>query len=699
MKGKKHLLVVDDSPVNRKILFKILSGSYTVMEAENGQTALELLEKYPGIINCVILDVVMPVMDGLDFLRAIGEREQFRNLPILVATSDQEASREKECLQLGAWDFVRKPYDPGILRLRLENIISRSQMTTFDQVRHVAEHDALTGLYNRARFFAATRELLDTHPNEQFFFVRFDIDRFRLINSFFGEKEGDKLLQYIADCIRQDAAFISYCTYGRIESDVFCLCIPNHEGVLHQMVEKVRSLLANYNPSYFIEPSFGVALITDTSLPVETIFAHASMAAERCKNKYMTYLAYYDQSMTETIVQEQEIMNEAQSALDQEQFVVYLQPKYNLVTSTPCGAEALVRWKHPRWGLVPPGKFIPVFERNGFIGPLDEYMWDHTCHLLRKWTDEGLNPAPVSVNISRANMYNPHLVEILNGLIHKYDIPASLLNLELTETAYMDNPDLMKKTVAMLQKEGFLVMMDDFGSGYSSLNTLKDITVDILKVDMKFLPSGHSNGRSERILASIIRMAGWLSLPVVVEGVETAAQKDFLESVGCGYVQGYYFARPMPVEDYEALIRRPDLAQTPDAPPLPEDAGTIEAVWSSDPGVCKTLDSILEPVAVYEFADGAFTPLRTNRAYRDTFGADPAYPGQSRPSLEQVSQEDYARVGETFRGVASSGGSASCDYCRKFEAGRTRRFRMKLQYIQSIPGGGIFLAVFSDLTA
>ena len=240
-----------------------------------------------------------------------------------------------------------------------------------------------------------------------------------------------------------------------------------------------------------------------------------------------------------------------QKALDEEQFVVYLQPKFDLASDTACGAEALVRWLHPEKGLISPGVFIPVFERNGFISKLDYYVWHKTCALLRRWLDKGARPSPVSVNISRISLYNPRLTEVLTGLVREYALPPALLQLEITESAYMTNPDLMKNTIASLHQAGFTILMDDFGSGYSSLNTLKEIDMDVLKVDMKFLPVGEAVGRAEIILSSIIKMANWLGMHVVVEGVESRQQRDFLEGAGCECVQGYFYSRPIPSAEYE----------------------------------------------------------------------------------------------------------------------------------------------------
>ncbi|MEG1028019.1 MAG: EAL domain-containing protein, partial [Oscillospiraceae bacterium] len=241
------------------------------------------------------------------------------------------------------------------------------------------------------------------------------------------------------------------------------------------------------------------------------------------------------------------------TALEKRQFQVHFQPKFDVKSNKPYGAEALVRWIDPEKGMIFPGDFIPIFERNGFISKLDFYVWDCVCQNISKWNSQGKTPMPVSVNVSRVNLYNPNLVDVFLELIKKYNIPAWQLNLEITESAYTQNTELVLQTTEKLQKNGFVVMMDDFGNGYSSLNILKNIPVDVLKIDTKFLPE-KNDIRAERILASVIKMAKCIGIPVIMEGVETKEQTSFLESLDCDYIQGYYFARPMPLEEYEDLM-------------------------------------------------------------------------------------------------------------------------------------------------
>ena len=551
--GKKNvILIVEDELINRRILKKILQHNYDVIEAENGKEGFDILMKSRDSITAVLLDIVMPVMDGYKFLELCAE-EGIRDLPIIVTTGASDSKSEQKVLDAGAWDFVTKPYNPIILMTRLNNAIARSQIALYKQMKKMAAHDPLTNLHNRGRMFERTRLMIEENPDTEFIFFRFDIDHFALFNTAFGEKEGNRLLKYFANCVSEFAETFKLYKYGRMNADVFCACCSNDFEVneLIDKVEDVQKRLSAYKNDYLLALSVGVCKVDDKALSVDDLYFRSTVAAKNCKNQYETHLAFYNSADGEKLSVSISIQNEMQSALDEEQFVVYLQPKVRVTTEKICGAEALVRWVHPKRGMIPPGKFIPVFENNGFISKLDYYVWDKTCEMLRKWTDEGRPVYPVSVNISRVSLYNPKLTELLKGLVEKHKISPSLLQLEITESAYMSDPDLMEKTIESLHMGGFTILMDDFGSGYSSLNTLKRIYIDVLKIDMKFLPVDDETERGDVILACIIKMANLLGMSVVTEGVETRRQRDFLESAGCDVIQGYYYSRPIPQKEYE----------------------------------------------------------------------------------------------------------------------------------------------------
>lgn len=552
MDEKQTILVVEDEIINRIILKKLLSREYNIIEAENGREALEIIKKDSASISTVLLDIVMPVMDGYEVLQQLRQ-EHMDDIPVIVMTAEKDSATEHRALDEGAWDFVTKPFDERVLLIRISNAIARSKLAFYEKIKYLSEYDSLTGLYNRAKLLTETSRLVLSMPSQEFVFLRVDIDHFALFNSSFGEQEGDQLLCYFAGILSDWAAEYSEHVCGRITADIFCLCIPygRNRKKLEDEVEKVQKMLDQYPRDYLLKMSVGVYIIEQKELSAEEFYLRASLGAQSCKNRYGVNIAFYDAAFGNRVTAEMMIANEMQAALDNEQFLVYLQPKYRLSDDTACGAEALVRWQHPVRGMISPAEFIPVFEGNGFISKVDYYVWEKTCQMLRFWLNQGKQPFPVSVNISRISLYNPQLVSLLLELVERYQIAASLLELEITESAYMSDQDQMQDTIHALRTAGFTILMDDFGSGYSSLNTLKTIEVDILKIDMKFLPTGMELERGEIILASVIRMANWIGMSVIVEGVETRRQRDFIEAAGCNCVQGYYYSKPISREEYE----------------------------------------------------------------------------------------------------------------------------------------------------
>lgn len=365
MEKRQTILIVEDEAVNRKILIKFLGEHYHVIEARNGLEGFQIITKQKDEISAVLLDLIMPVMDGHGFLNAI-RKEHIDNIPIIVTTASNETRSEQVALDEGAWDFISKPYCPPILLLRLKNAIARSQMAAYEKLRYVSEHDELTGFFNRNTLFLKTAELLQENKDLQFLFLRLDIDHFAMFNTSFGVEEGDMLLQYLADQIAILAQGHQKVLYGRISADVFCLCAPykgDDQSVLTQ-AEQLQAQILAYRDDYRLELSMGACIMDDPTLNIEEYYVRASVAAQRCKNQIETHLMFYQKSYGEKLAAENAITNEMQSALDERQFVVYLQPKFGLPSETICGAEALVRWKHPVKGMISPGVFIPVFEKT-----------------------------------------------------------------------------------------------------------------------------------------------------------------------------------------------------------------------------------------------------------------------------------------------------------------------------------------------
>lgn len=550
MISQKKILVVEDNDINRAMLSEILSSEYDVLEAENGLAALAYLKKYGAAISLIMLDIVMPVMDGYTFLSHVKADPAYSSIPVIVTTQSEDESDEVTALSHGAADFVTKPYKPRIILHRAANIINLRETASF---MNQVQYDQLTGLYSKEFFYQKTKEILTLYPERNYDIICSDIENFKLFNDVFGTSAGDNLLMNLADMLRDRVGEWGIC--GRFTGDKF-VCLLEHlveynDELFSQINTQINALSSVRN----IVMKWGIYSVTDRSLPIEKMCDRALLATGSIKGKYGKHFARYDDELRSKLLREQSITDSMEPALTEGQFEIYLQPKYRIRDNTLAGAEALVRWNHPQWGLQSPALFIPLFEQNGFITRMDQYIWEQACAALRDWKDKGYPVIPVSVNVSRADIYNENLTDILLRIIHKYDLPPSLLHLEITETAYTENPGQIIETVTNLRKLGFVIEMDDFGSGYSSLNMLNQMPIDILKLDMKFIQSETAKPVNQGILRFIMNLARWMNLSVVAEGVETKEQLERLREIGCDYVQGYYFSKPMPRKNFEELIK------------------------------------------------------------------------------------------------------------------------------------------------
>lgn len=545
-------MVVEDNSINRAMLAGILVSQYEVLEAENGQEALCVLEQYKDEISLILLDIIMPVMDGYTFLSIMKENPSYASVPVIVTTQNDGESDEVAALSQGAADFVGKPYKPQIILHRVASIINlRETAAMVNQFKY----DRLTGLYGKEYFYKSAKEYILKNPEKQYDIVCSDIENFKLINDVFGVSAGDALLCGIAQIYTRYVNAHGICSH--FHADQF-VCLMEHDGeytdeLFAQINAQINALTKVKNVSL----KWGVYAISSAeNVPVEQMCDRALLAARSIKGQYGKYFSYYDATLRNQLLRNQEITDEMEKALLEEQFVVYLQPKYKTTTRELCGAEALVRWIHPEWGFQSPGEFIPLFEKNGFITKLDQYVWEKVCMLLHEWDRKGLRSIPVSVNVSRADIYNVNLADILKGLAETYELEPSRIHLEVTESAYTEDPKQIIETMGNLRDLGFLVEMDDFGSGYSSLNMLNQLPLDVLKLDMKFIQNEMAKPAEQGILRFIMELAHWMNLYVVAEGVESEEQLERLGELGCDYVQGYYLAKPMPGTAFEQLLQQ-----------------------------------------------------------------------------------------------------------------------------------------------
>ena len=411
-----------------------------------------------------------------------------------------------------------------------------------------ATHDSLTGLYTREYLYERINEVIMIRRNTEYYIVYIDVRNFKMINDIFSNEFGDHALKCIAGWIQSWMS--DECVYGRLVGASFGVCIPVEEfdpeiieeGLSHFIVE-------NGSVGYHILIHLGVYRLKDREMEISLMFDRATLALSTIKDEYQTHIAYYNDEIRRKVLWDQHISAQLTGAIEKKQIVPYLQPIVDR-SGNIIGAEALARWINPVDGFLSPGSFIPVFEKNGMIVEVDKHMWRCACEILEKWKEKN-GDLFISVNISPKDFYFIDVVSEIKKLSEEYGIAPSQLRIEITETVMMSEAELRIKTLNEFRAAGYIVEMDDFGSGYSSLNMLKDMPVDVLKIDMKFLSKSKDDEKARTILQNIINLSENLGIASLTEGVETEEQYRMLGNMGCEMFQGYYFAKPMPLDEFE----------------------------------------------------------------------------------------------------------------------------------------------------
>ena len=552
---KRRVLIVDDEEINREILGNILSEAYDVTYAADGQRALEILGEKNANFSLIMLDLLMPVMDGFTVLSKLQEDETLKRLPVIVMTSEKSA--EVKSIKQGAYDFIKKPYDmPEVILARCERII---ELNEDKSIIRAAEKDDLTGLYVREFFFEYVRRFEQITTAQKMDAVVLNIDHFHVINEIYGREVGDQVLRSTASTLTEmfrNETFIG----SRPDADSFYLYM-NHRDSYDNVFDGLQEELARLTQLPKIRFRIGVCQDFDNTLPAENRFDHAKRACDKIRGDYTKQISYFNKEDNDRELYGERLINDMEDAIRNRDFVVYYQPKFNIQAKEPRlrSAEALIRWNHPDLGMVSPGAFIPLFESNGLIQKLDRYVWDEATRQICKWKEKYGIVIPVSVNVSRVDVYDPELENRLAGLVRDNGLNPEELMLEITESAYSDNAKGLIEVVNHLRDRGFKIEMDDFGSGYSSLNMLTSIPIDVLKLDMKFVRNMNRDQKSLKLVELIIDIAKFLGVPLVAEGVEDELQYQTLKKMGCDVIQGYYFSKPIPPQEFERFIEEEKL--------------------------------------------------------------------------------------------------------------------------------------------
>lgn len=502
--------------------------------------------------------------------------------------------------------------------------------------------DPLTGIFDQDTFFKIARMLIDGNSDGYYVFSFLNIDNFKIINDRFGIGVGDAVLKYVASVIKDFAAAVGGIC-GRLFADNFALLYP-HSCVESKEMNDAHERI--HHPDALSQPirlRTGRYFVENKDDSVMTMFDRARIAANFVRNSYDKEISVFDKDMLDHIIRRQLIVENMNTALASGEFKLFFQPQYNHATGAIMGAEVLVRWlKNGEYVL--PGEFIPVFEENDFIYKLDKYVWERACILLRKWMNEGKNPVPVSVNVSRRDILHDDFIDVITAITSKYDIPVDMFRLEITESAFSESTKEIISKANELAKLGYVVEIDDFGSGYSSLNSLKDVDASVLKLDMKFFEGGGNAQRAGNIVESIVRMARWLGMTVIAEGVEDVKEADYLKSVGCYYIQGYLYSKPLPVGEYEKLFCNENKEYVMSRLQTLKNLNNNE-FW--DPKSMETLifNSYVGGACIFEYRNGITEVLRTSDEYVKQFGSikiDPA-------DIKNLTFSDYLYADDKIR--------------------------------------------------
>ena len=557
--GKRRVLIVDDEAINRMMLASMLEDDYELLFAEDGEHAMRQVWAHRETISLVLLDLIMPNMPGQEVLNLMKAAPELRDIPVIVVTAD--FSQEIVCLDAGASDFIQKPYpDAGVVRARVRRTIELSEDR---QIIQSTERDPLTGLYNLEFFYSYAEQYDHHHKGIPTDAIVIDINHFAMVNERFGRGYADEVLRKVAMCVRMyvhdDGGIVSR------SGDTFQMYCPHREDYKAMLDGITSSLVDDQNANRPIRLRMGVYSRADKSLSIERRFDRAKMAADTVHDSYTRNIGVYDDALLKAELYSQRLMDDFPQAIKDRQFVVYYQPKFDIQSPSPMlsSSEALIRWNHPELGMISPGVFIPLFEDNGLIQTLDHYVWEEAARQVRVWKDTHGWSVPVSVNVSRVDLYDTGIVDMLQGILERYELDPADLHLEITESAYAEDSKQIIEMVKRLRSMGFLIEMDDFGTGYSSLNMLATLPIDVLKLDMRFMRTAFAQeGDSDtHMIKAVIDIAFHLSVPVVAEGVETEEQLHVLRDLGCDTVQGYYFSEPVPADKFERFLEQGKAAE------------------------------------------------------------------------------------------------------------------------------------------
>lgn len=684
----------------------LTDDAYKVLYTEPDKYVMPALE---GQLSVMFVDVLEHMIHPEDRTRF----QEFWNFDTLLTRIEQAGGtlrgEFRKRLMAGGWGWAAQTVVPVKRGGNGETVVMcfiadidaevKARKGEFEntQLLQLKEHDQLTGLYNAVTFYERAEALVKEHPEDRFEVAYLDIEHFKLYNEWHGREAGDIMLRSIAERFTFAAEHFGGVA-GYLGGDDFAVVLPAGTVTEAAVEHDSRRPPFDSEDTIGFQPAVGVCTI-EPGEAVGTACDHAMIAMASVKGAYGKRIAWYENSMTEELESETKTLLEVQRALANHEFVLYWQPQCSTRTGRIVGLEALVRWQHPRRGLIMPGDFVPVLERNGFIASLDLYVWEEACRQLRGWIDRGEQPIPVSVNISRADLYAIDVVTTFEELLQRYRLNHRLLELEITESAYAED-ERMTTTVERLKERGFTILMDDFGSGYSSLNMLKDVNVDIIKIDMGFLNRANESKRSESILEAVVSMARLMDLRIIAEGTETKEQVDFLQSIGCDYAQGYYFYRPMSTDTLEALLSQEGIVDLRGMLSPTMELIDMKTLLRDDATSNAIIDSLVGGVAVYAVYPDRFELLQVNNAYYRVTGCNAVDLCERQKLISrQVHPDDLPIVMSMFAQAEHHPVTGAEGTFRRYRLnGELMWMHMKAFFLRHEQDRSIFFCSLSDVT-
>ena len=684
---KMKILIVESNKENFDLLSEIISPHYEIITASPEEAFTKISDTDLNVTTAILY-----IKDALPILKQIRGSIQTEKFPILINTDIDNCEQENQLLDLDVIDFLKKPYDKRRVLRRLKTAIKLSQANkAIDEL----ERDELTGLLTRKAFLLKSEEFIRNHQNKTFCIIAFDFDNFKSSNSLYGVEKCNEFLAYSA---REMMKVVPEGLSGRYGGDQFIVFFEFNEKIDIERLNRITKLILDKAPIPHQIVKMGVYAPIDTELPLVICCDRAFLSISRIKGKYGKDLAFFEDDLQNQLLNEQRIIETMERALEESQFQVFYQPKHETITGHIAGAEALVRWNHPEYGFMSPTHFIPLFERNGFITKLDCFVLEQVCKDIKRWEQDGLPLVPVSVNVSRRDFMESGCIDRQVQIVDKYKVDHNLLHMEVTESLYSENTELIISQVKKTQEMGFVIEMDDFGAGYSSLGLLSTFPLNILKLDISFVRNIRKN---EIVIENIIKMAHRMGLLTIAEGAETLEQFKILKTLGCDYIQGFYFSKPLSVHDFESYLKKSSLLSCgritvkhdiPEGPTIDEDI--LMAANEVAEGI---------PGGFFSYhADGGLELISFNTELIHMYGCSSAeefreYVGNSFCGI--VHPDDFTRVQRSIgMQITEDNNIDYVEYRIKAKDGTVKYVKDYGRFVRTRNYGDIFYVFLNDIT-